>query len=83
MQKTSLEAHDSIKDIKPTRYFQICDALAIHGPMTNLELSKFLGLPINSITGRVNELVNQHNILEEKGLKLQDTGRKAIKWGLK
>ena len=50
--------------------------------MTNLELSQFLGLPINSVTPRVNELVKA-GVVVRVDIKFQMTGRTAIVWGIK
>jgi hypothetical protein len=42
---------------RPTQKAQIVDALGRHGYLTRHQLSQYTGLPINVITGRVNELI--------------------------
>jgi DNA-binding MarR family transcriptional regulator len=72
-----LEANNELgsKQIEVLNTFRTC------GNMTDLEISAMLGWPINQVTGRRNELVKAEYV-NEKGLKLNRTGRKAIVWGI-
>lgn len=49
----------------------------------NREISYQLGLPINTITARVNELVKAGKLVEHKKMKDSVTNRLVIYWKLK
>ena len=49
-------------------------------PINNLELSKYLGWPINSVTPRVNELVEMGKVEEAFRDIYPATGRRTIYW---
>jgi len=53
-----------------------------YGVMTNLQVSKILQIPINSITPRTNELVKKGLIEEKKRDICSISKRKAIYWGV-
>jgi len=57
IQKTSLFAYDTIKHDLNRRQQQVYDAIERLEYATAKDVSKFLQLPINSITGRINELL--------------------------
>jgi len=48
--------------------------------ITNAELSKILGWPINTITPRTNELVKKGKLIKDEMRKCEETGRSAISW---
>jgi predicted transcriptional regulator len=83
MRQTSLNTYKDITETGLTgdRQKQVYEIIQKEQPLTNLEVSNFLNLPINCITGRVNELV-QMGFIEKKGKRIQATGREAIVWGL-
>lgn len=49
-------------------------------PVNNLELSKYLGWPINSVTPRVNELVQLGKVTEAFRAVDPTTNRRSIYW---
>lgn len=80
IQDTSLEAYNTIKIKLGERQQQIYDAIWKYESVSNLDLSRFLKIPINSVTPRVKEL-------REKGLVIEDghkidriTNRRMKKW---
>lgn len=79
--QTSLLAYWSLKeDDLGQRQKTVFDVIAKYGPMSNLDVAEYLGLPINSITPRTLEL-RQKGVVKEayKGLSKQ-TKRKTIFW---
>ena len=78
--ETSLLAFEDIKKDLGRRQKLVYDCLKIIQPATNLMISQYLKLPINSITPRVKELRN----LKLVGVAFQDrdlnTGRPSIYW---
>jgi len=87
VQQTSLEAYYS--DVLPSlsqRQKLILGVLLQGGDWTNTEISSYLGIPINTVTPRVNELVHPKDpkekpLIEEVGKrKCKITGRTAIAW---
>ena len=53
---TSLDAWQSVKQTLGTRQQAVYDIIQYLKSPTNTEISKFMGMPINSITPRTNEL---------------------------
>jgi len=47
---------------------------------SNKEIADILGIAINCVTGRTNELVNKFKIVEDAGTKLNDKNRKVHMW---
>lgn len=82
MQATSLSAYDSIRSELTRRQFQVFEALGKIGVMSNRQLSVELGLPINSVTGRTNELIKAGQIYEYDKVKDIVTGRTVIRWSV-
>lgn len=78
--ETSAPAFDSIQLTLGKKQKEVMRAL-LSGPKTNQEIADFLGLPINTITPRCNELVKR-GMVEEMGKKVGFSGRWAIVWGL-
>lgn len=63
-------------------YSRICDALAIHGDLTDREIHDKTGMDISTINARRNELI-EFGIIKHKGYrKNRNTGKKAMVWGL-
>jgi len=75
---TFIERED--EGLNMTQEDKVYECLKECGAHTALELVPLLMLPINCITGRLNELVKQGRVIEVSR-KIQDTGRKAIVWG--
>jgi len=80
---TSLLAYLQLDDIK-TRREQVFHIIKRCEPITNLQISKILQLPINSITGRTRELV-QKGLVESKGTTTIQYSKKVVRvhnWGV-
>ena len=78
IQQTSLMAYRSLK-LAP-RQKDVLHAIKEMGVCSNLEISKYLKLPINSITGRTNEL-RKKNLVSGKGFMIcKYTKNKVIAW---
>lgn len=50
--------------------------------LTNLQLSKRLGIPINAITGRTKELREMGLVIDRGIVRCLYTGRRVHKWGV-
>ena len=68
---TSLDAFQSIKPELGSRQKVVFDVISYLGTPTNTEINNYLGIPINSIVPRVNEL-------RKKGL-VRDAGKRECK----
>ena len=80
-QPTSLDAYFS--EILPTlgqRQREVLKEIAKHLDITNTELSDSLGIPINAITPRVNELVKKGLVVKSQIRKCKSTGRNVMAW---
>jgi len=82
IRQTSLQAYKEIIDNQELgrRQKQVYEVFAKYGELTNLEVSKVLWIPINSITPRTNELYKKGLIEESKRDICPISGRKAIFW---
>jgi hypothetical protein len=78
--QTSLEAFESIKKELGKRQMDVYLAIKQLGEADNLTISKFLGLPINSITPRCQELRSKKLVGVSKIGKSKYTGRNVICW---
>ena len=56
IQQTSMEAYESILYDLGQRQQQVYDVIEQHEGVSNLDISRILNLPINSVTPRVKEL---------------------------
>lgn len=88
MQLTSLEAYYELEQKGLcSRQMEVLRLLKSFPDLTNSEISEKTDLPINCITGRVNELVKL-GIVEEKRKRIpvldnyKFNNRRAIAWGL-
>lgn len=86
MQKHILETQQTKLDaFAATSYFftlqqkMIYDALCVHAPLTDEEISELTGLQGNSVRPRRGELVNA-GLIVPSGFKLTRSGRKAVSW---
>ena len=80
--QTSIDAYYSIINELSNRQQQVYDCLKAYKILTNKEISNILGLPINQVTPRTNELVKAGLVAEGSPV-LQDNGRRAIQWVVK
>ena len=83
VQQTSLEAYSRIKKELGKRQHEVYDGFLGNGTCTNLELSRLLGIPINQITPRTNELVKLGFVVEVEKRQCSVSGKKAISWRVK
>ena len=83
VKQTSLEAYSRIKKELGSRQQEVYDGFLGNGTCTNLELSRSLGIPINQITPRTNELVKLGFVTEDEKRRCSVSGRKAIAWRVK
>jgi len=79
IQQTSLSAWSGIRPELGKRQSQVLAVLIHEGSLTNWQIAKRLGLPINSVTPRVHELRKLGLVVEDKII-IQETGRSAISW---
>jgi len=82
IRETSLEAYEKVKPELGIKRRQVLNAIKTSGStgMTLFELVKFLGRPVNEISGRVTEL-RKTSMIEESGRRMNpDTLKNAIVW---
>lgn len=80
VQTTSIFAYMDLKDLG-ARQKAVYNTL-LEGSMCNLEIAHRLGIPINAITPRTNELASK-GLVEEKFKAPGPTGKTVIYWGIK
>lgn len=80
MRATSMEAYFSILENLGERQMEVFKAIKEIQPCYNLQISKNLHLPINSITGRVKELRDFGMVRFYKKEICPETGRKVDCW---
>lgn len=85
MRDTSLDAFSEIKTELGARQRVVLDAINYiiytrNTYPTNLEISEFLGIPINSITPRTNELSKLGKIWNNGKRTCKVSGRMAYTW---
>ena len=83
VRQTSLEAYSRIKKELGSRQQEIFDCFEGNGSCTNLEVSKMIGVPINCVTPRTNELVKLGLVIEDEKRNCNVSGRKSISWRTK
>ena len=83
VRQTSIEAYSRIKKELCKRQQEVYDGFLGNGTCTNLELSRLLGIPINQITPRTNELVKLGFVVEVEKRQCSVSGKKAISWRVK
>ena len=83
VKQTSIEAYSRIKKELGKRQQEVYDGFLGNGTCTNLELSRLLGIPINQITPRTNELVKLGLVTDVEKRECGISGKKAIAWRVK
>jgi predicted ArsR family transcriptional regulator len=78
---TSRTAYESIKDKLGARQLAVYEAIREMGTATNEQISDYLELPINRVTGRVTEL-NKYGMLNIEGLGKNKSGFSAKVWSV-
>ena len=79
-QQTSLEAFKEIKKDLGQKQQEVYDGFLGNGSCTNLEVSKLMGIPINCVTPRTNELVKLGRIIKDCKRSCSVSGRLSISW---
>jgi predicted transcriptional regulator len=80
--QTQLESWYKTQEGIGARHKQVLNALNIH-PMTSKQLSKFLRLPINSISGRITELREEGKVRVGDVVYDNETKRSVQVWVLR
>ncbi len=75
---TSIAAFNKISETLGRRQRQVLRCIRSNEPITNLEISNILNIPINSITGRSSEL-REKGLIEQYGTK-RINGFNAKSW---
>ena len=79
---TSIEAYRNIRNLGK-RQWDVYMSIKYLVSACNLDIAEHLGLPINRITPRTNELVEIGFVEEAKRLVTLKTGRRVIFWKVK
>lgn len=79
VQQMSILAYKEIQDLG-ARQRQVLNIIRSRGFANNLEIAKDLGLPINSVTPRTNELVAKGLVQESHKDYCPITGKLVIFW---
>lgn len=79
IQQTSLDAYKYARKQIAERQARVMGCLRADGPMSDQEIADRLGLPINCITGRRNELWRMGYVLNA-GTKKNVFGRSVMVW---
>lgn len=83
VQETSINVyHDEIKPKLGEKQLVVLAAFETRESFTNLELSHYLGWPINTITPRVFELRKVGRLIEKERRICTKSGYRAIAWQL-
>lgn len=81
VQMTSLEAYADIKENLGERQMQVLNALEkFPNGLSNLQISRVLGLAINSVTPRVKELRDKGLVVFSHYVKDRVTGKRCMVW---
>jgi DNA-binding MarR family transcriptional regulator len=82
MRQTSIKSYQSIVDSIGSRQSQVLATLKKFGHLSNREISEKLGIPINQITPRTNELV-QKGLVYHAGYQEDRLSKRTVMvWGL-
>ena len=80
IQQTSLEAYRDIRKKLGQKQQEVYDGFLGNGSCTNLEISKMMGIPINCVTPRTNELYKMGKIVKDGKRTCNVSGKTAISW---
>lgn len=80
IQDTSMEAYQNIKPELGSRQKVVLDVIRHLNSPTNVEISRYLGLPINTITPRVNELRKKGLVCNAGKRNCSITGSMVYAW---
>jgi hypothetical protein len=82
VRQTSLESYYYLKDNKllNTKQRQVFGTISFLNGATNMEISKFLGWPINCVTPRTRELFQSNKIIDDGERYCPQTKKNHIIW---
>lgn len=80
MRVTSLLAFEQIIPELQNREMEVLKAIKKIQPCNNLMISKYMGLPVNCITGRIFSLREYHLVMFYKKFKCPYTDKLTIFW---
>jgi len=80
IQETSIESYANLLESLGSRQLVVLTAISRIEPCNNTQIAKFLNLPINCITGRVNELRKKRLVKLSKVDECPITSRKSMFW---
>lgn len=79
---TSVHAAISVGEHITPRQHLVLAYLAEHGPSTQDEISEGLGLRIQSVNPRVNELARMRKVVDTGMTRATSSGRQAVLWSI-
>lgn len=82
LQQSSLDAFEEVMPKLIGRRLEVYNAIKRLGEASDLDISKYLNLPINSITPRRNEL-QKLRLIECAGMKLSESNVHVAVWRAK
>lgn len=74
--ETSRQAYEAVKDKFSKRQIQVYNAIDTLGIASNEQIADYLGLPLQSITGRVTEL-KAYGVIDVEGIGRNRSGHSA------
>ena len=80
VQETSLEAYESIQPELGLMQQTVYDAIEQHEGISNLDISRILNIPINSVTPRVKELRDMNFVKFHNHKQDPITKRRVMTW---
>ena len=80
---TARQSYYSILDKLSGKRRVVFQGLIDIGPASNLDVSKYLEVPINQVTPRMNELVKLEIVVESHRAVHPETGKRVIYWKVK
>jgi len=83
IQETSLEAYIGIQSELGCRQQQILDIISKYDGVSNLDISRIVGLAINCVTPRVKELRDYGLVVFSHSKLDRITGRRVMCWKVK
>lgn len=80
---TAVQSYYQIIDLLPDKRRQVFEAIKILKVACNVDISRHLGIPINRVTPRTNELVKLEVVEESHRAIYPETGKRVIYWRAK
>ena len=80
---TAIQSYHEVLDSLPGRRKEVFQALRVLNKACNLDIAQHLGIPINRITPRTNELVGLGVVCEFRRAVCPETNKRVIYWKIK